>query len=198
MPDIGCMPSRGCRPDIGCKYGLDVGPRAPWAPWAPMGPHGAPWGPLGPLGAPWAPWGPNPPSTGVSIFKKFTKSCIFCIFCRKLCFWGPRLWFWGPKWRIQARFRPGGAAFGKHLTRNPTFGTHTVSLCGNHTDPAGGRCGGRAVAPTQTPLVSPHPPKIAIPLLGGGPCPFSHEAASATASRSATLTQPTKINPTSC
>ena len=27
--------------------------------------------------------------------------------------------------------------------------------------------GGRAVAPTQTPLVSPHPPKIAIPLLGG-------------------------------
>ena len=30
--------------------------------------------------------------------------------------------------------------------------------------PAGG---GRAVAPTQTPLVSTHPPKIAIPLLGG-------------------------------
>ena len=29
---------------------------------------------------------------------------------------------------------------------------------------AGGR---RAVAPTQTPLVSTHPPKIAIPLLGG-------------------------------
>ena len=27
--------------------------------------------------------------------------------------------------------------------------------------------GGRAVAPTQTPLVSTHPPKIAIPLLGG-------------------------------
>ena len=32
---------------------------------------------------------------------------------------------------------------------------------------AGGRCGGRAVAPTQAPLVSTHPPKIAIPLLGG-------------------------------
>ena len=29
--------------------------------------------------------------------------------------WAP----WGP---IQARFRPGGAAFGKHLPRNPTFG----------------------------------------------------------------------------
>ena len=29
---------------------------------------------------------------------------------------------------------------------------------------AGGR---RAVAPTRTPLVSTHPPKIAIPLLGG-------------------------------
>ena len=27
---------------------------------------------------------------------------------------------------------------------------------------------GRAVAPTQTPLVSTHPPKIAIPLLGRG------------------------------
>ena len=34
--------------------------------------------------------------------------------------------------------------------------------------PAGGRrAGGRAVAPTRTPLVSTHPPKIAIPLLGG-------------------------------
>ena len=32
----------------------------------------------------------------------------------------------------------------------------------------GGRAGGgRAVAPTLTPLVSAHPPKIAIPLLGG-------------------------------
>ena len=39
------------------------------------------------------------------------------------------------------------------------------ALCGNHTEPAGG--GRRAVAPTLTPLVSTHPPKIAIPLLGG-------------------------------
>ena len=35
-------------------------------------------------------------------------------------------------------------------------------------NPAGGR---RAVAPTRTPLASTHPPKIAIPLLGGDP-PF--------------------------
>ena len=42
-----------------------------------------------------------------------------------------------------------------------------------HIDKRGEACGcraaggGRAVAPTQTPLVSTHPPKIAIPLLGG-------------------------------
>ena len=44
-------------------------------------------------------------------------------------------------------------------------GNHTMSLCGNHTGVCGRRR--RAVAPTQTPLVSTHTPKIAIPLLGG-------------------------------
>ena len=39
--------------------------------------------------------------------------------------------------------------------------------CGRRA-PGAGR---RAVAPPQTPLVSPHPPKIAIPLLGGKICP---------------------------
>ena len=46
---------------------------------------------------------------------------------------------------------------------------HCVSVL--HRDkrgrPAGGRW--RAVVPTLTPLVSPHPPKSAIPLLGGLP-----------------------------
>ena len=39
------------------------------------------------------------------------------------------------------------------------------SVVGDFVDPADG--GRRAVAPTLTPLVSTHPPKIAIPLLGG-------------------------------
>ena len=33
--------------------------------------------------------------------------------------------------------------------------------------------GGRAVAPTLTPLVSTHPPKIAIPVLGGSSAPWA-------------------------
>ena len=53
-----------------------------------------------------------------------------------------------------------------------------VFLCCTETKGGGLRAAGggrRAVAPTQTPLVSPHPPKIAIPLLGGKtqiPCEY--------------------------
>ena len=48
-----------------------------------------------------------------------------------------------------------------------------------HRDKRGEACGcraggRRAVAPTQTPLVSTHPPKIAIPLLGGKNCAGSY------------------------
>ena len=157
---------------------------------------------MGPLGPLWSPRGPSEPKSGqirpgwgCPFSKNSPKFAFFA-------FLGSRIVVLGSKmadpssvstkgrclrqtppqksdfWDFQARFRPGGAAFGKHLPRNPTFATHTVSLCGNHTEPAGGRWR-RAVAPTQTPLVSPHPPKIAIPLLGGTSvtCPHGHPPA---------------------
>ena len=90
-----------------------------------MWPPGAPWGPLGPLG-PLGGWFSKPGDRGVvSIFKKFTKIDIFGIF------WLPNGGFGVQNGGSKLGDRSWGAAFGKHLPRNPTSGTHTVSLCGN-------------------------------------------------------------------
>ena len=94
-------------------------------PLGPLGPLGAPRGPLGPLGA-LGGWFSKPGDRGVvSIFKNFTKIDIFGIF------WLPNGGFGVQNGGSKLGDRSWGAAFGKHLPRNPTFGTHTVSLCGN-------------------------------------------------------------------
>ena len=93
--------------------------------------NGGPWGPLGPLG-------PNPSSVSTR------GRCLRQTPPQKSDFWD-----------FQARFRPGGAAFGKHLPRNPTFGTHTVSLCGNPPD--GGPRGLLGPQPSE-PMGSPWEP----------------------------------------
>ena len=84
----------------------------------------------------------------------------------------------GPPWRDPGRNSasdpglqvPNGGMATHLVTKRCDLGSLGVpgpasTPCGRA---GGGRAaGGRAVAPTLTPLVSTHPPKIAIPLLGG-------------------------------
>ena len=146
----------------------------------------SPQGPLGPLGAPWGPMGPKSEPAGDVNFKTFTKICIFGIFGvqnggfgvqnggSKL---GDRSWgaAFGKHLPRNPTFgisklgdRSWGAAFGKHLPRNPTFGTHTVSLCGNHTEPAGaGRAGGGRSRQLRPHWCPPTHPRLLSPCWGG-------------------------------
>ena len=137
---------------------------------------------------------PNLPWLGQSIFKKFTNIDILAFFVAPK-WWEEKVEIEGvgPPWRDSQRNSapgrgpqvPNGATATHLVTKRCDLGSlgvpgpastplglvwqsHNVPVWQSHRACGCRRAGGgRAVAPTQTPLVSTHPPKIAIPLLGG-------------------------------
>merc|ERR1711995_102279 len=148
---------------------------------APRGPHGRPWAPGAPNPARWVPIISRTCQKSAFLeayrphkFENLPENRLLTIFGVKLGETKVGIQAPGPPWRDPGRnsvpdpgFKVPNGGMATHLVAK-RCDLGSLGVPGPASTPCGRAAGGRrAVAPTPTPLVSTHPPKIAIPLLGG-------------------------------